>query len=60
MELALAVDVVFDWLISEAELVCVKMDTVDVCLSDSTFDADLMYCELEVRINDMYIILTGY
>ena len=57
VELALAVDVVFDWLINEAELVCVtvKMDTVDVCLSDSMVDADLMYCEHEVRINDMYI-----
>ena len=55
VEPALAVDVVCDWLISETELVCVKLDTVDVSLSDSVIDDDLMYSELEVTIDDMYI-----
>ena len=55
IEPALAVGVVCDRLISEAELVCVRMDTaVDVSLSDSIVDADLMYRELEVSIDDMY------
>ena len=31
------------------------MDTVDVSLSDSVIDDDLMYSELEVTIDDMYI-----
>ena len=55
VEPALDVDVAFDWPISEAELVCVKMDTVDVCLSDRVVDVDLMYTELEISIDDMYI-----
>ena len=57
VELALAdVDVVCDWLISEARLVWVRMDTVDASLSDdSMVDDELMYSELEVSIDDMYI-----
>ena len=53
VEPALAVEVVCDRLISEAELVCVKMDSVDVCLSDSIVDADLLYTcrELVVSID---------
>ena len=58
MEPVLAVEVDFDWLISEAKLVCVKMDTVDVKLSDSNVDDDLMYSELDdhvISIDDAYI-----
>ena len=56
VEPALAVDVVCDWLISEARLVWVRMDTVDASLSDdSMVDDELMYSELEVSIDDMYI-----
>ena len=55
LEPALVVDVVCDWLVSETELVCVKLDTVDVSLSDSVIDDDLMYSGLEVTIDDMYI-----
>ena len=54
VEPALAVDVVFcDWLISEAELVCVRMDTVDASLSDDSMIDDEY--DLEVSIDDMYI-----
>ena len=58
VEPALVVDVVCNWLISEAELVCVKMGTVDVSLSNSMVDVDLMYSELDdhvVIIDDMYV-----
>ena len=58
VEPALAVDVVCDWLISEAKLVCVRMDIVDVSLSDSIVDADLVYSKLDdhvVSIDDMCI-----
>ena len=60
VELALAVDVVFDWLTSKAKLVCVRMDTaVDLCLSDSMIDTNLL-CDDElddhvISIDDIYI-----
>ena len=56
--LAVEVAIVCVWPISEAKLVCVRMDTIDVSLSDSAIDDDLMYTELDdyvVSINDMYI-----
>ena len=43
VELALAV---VNWLISEAKLVCVSMDSVDVYLSDSMVDVDLTFIKL--------------
>ena len=61
VELKLAVEVAigFDWLISEAELVCVRMDTaVDVYLSESTVEVDLLYSTLDNNVvsnDDMYM-----
>ena len=55
VEPVLAVEVVCVWPISEAKLVCVRMDTIE---SDSVVDDDLMYTEFNdhvVSINDMYI-----